>query len=139
MEKMIDCAADSDFEKKRLKAVRIDLARELSWMEMIKFPGINDESFLKLEDEAAKLQAEGYDLSRITPIKKLVDKLEHAGMRIFVTECVVLIVPAGCEEEEIEGNSVFPRHLRIVDGMDEKLKELIKIDRAIYSLYHQSI
>jgi len=136
MENMIDHVADSGFEKDRLKAARIDLARELGEMERMKFPGVDDEAFLKLEDEAAALEAAGYDLSRITPIKKLAERLADGDMQVFATEGVVLIVPAGCKENEIEGNSVFPRHLRIVDGMDEKLKELIKIDREVYSLYH---
>ncbi|MFA6376251.1 MAG: hypothetical protein WCX69_02500 [Candidatus Paceibacterota bacterium] len=133
---MIDRAADGDFEKERLKAVRIDLARELGGMERIKFPGIDDEAFLKLEGEAAALEAAGYDLSRITPIKDLTERLASGDMRMVTTECVTLVAPAGCKEEEIEGNSVFPRHLRIVDGMNEKLKELIEADRELYSLYH---
>ena len=95
--------------------------------EAFPFPGINPDSYpgLKAHDE----EFPGY----ATPIDELVQRLETEGMKVILGNDPrsgnIYILPVG--SNDIEKDSICPRHLQISGIMDEKLKELILIDRSL--------
>ena len=106
----------------------ITLARELSEsQESFPFPGIDPESYANTKSSEEKTP--GY----ATPIDALVERFENEGIKVaLVGECPnnddVLILPSG--SDDIESDSVFPRFLQINETMDERLKELILLNKG---------
>ncbi len=119
-------------EKKPGKEVReraikrhIEVAKELiKRAESLSFPGINPESYAK-----AKAVEEEFPGCSI-PIDELLEMFRTQGMRISLgadpEQGDIYILPKGSSDDDIENGMLFPRHLIIIDGMDELFKELIE-------------
>lgn len=109
-------------EEKMTKADFIQLAKELSQNpEGFAFSGIEDESYAKLK--ASDEEYPGFT----TPIDELIEKLTAHGFKIVFGDDPgsgnVHILPK--DSDDIERDSVFPRHLKVTADMDERLKKLI--------------
>ncbi len=114
-------------EKEQKKGELIALARELSESkESFPFPGIDPESYATLKSAEAELP--GY----ATPIDALVERFESEGMKVALGEYPksgnVFILPS--QSDDIENDSVFPRHLQIDEVIDERLKRLILLQKG---------
>lgn len=114
-------------EKEQKKGEFIALARELSEShESFPFPGIDPESYSKLKSAEEGLS--GY----VTPIDELIIRFKNEGMKVVLGEHPdsgnVFIVPSG--SDDIESDSVFPRHLQIDETMDERVKQLISMQKG---------
>lgn len=122
MKDQIPTSPESVVEK-LTKEQYIALARELSEMGRIDFPKINSESLAELE------QSDKDYPGFATPIGVLLLRFEAEGMKVVFgphpESGNVFIIPAICEEKDIDTDSVLPRHLEISEGMDERLKKLI--------------
>ena len=109
-------------EEKLTKEQFIALAKELSERhEEFPFPGISRESYAKAK--ASDEQFPGYS----TPIDILLEKFRTQGMKVVLglhpgIENIFLL-PIG--SDNIDEDSLFPRHLEVSEGMDERLKKLI--------------
>lgn len=115
-------------EKEQKKEGFIALAKELSEShESFSFPGIDPESYATLKS------AEEEFLGYTTPIDTLIERFENEGMKIALGEYPdsgnVFVVPSG--SDDIENDSVFPRHLQIDETMDERLKQLISLQKFL--------
>jgi len=104
----------------------IALARELSESNKgFSFPGIDSEFYLKLK--VVKEEFPEYS----TPIDELIDRLTAQGMKIVLSEDPssgnVFVMPL--DSQDIEMDSLSPRHIMITEGMDERLKKLILINK----------
>lgn len=114
-------------EKEQKKGEFIALARELSEShESFPFPGIDPESYATLK--SAEEEFPGYT----TPINALIERFENEGIKVSLGEYPesgnVFILPFG--SDDIENDSVFPRHLQIDEAMDERLKQLILLQKS---------
>lgn len=113
-------------EKEQKKEGFIALAKELSEShESFPFPGIDPESYATLK--SAEEELPGY----ATPIDALIERFENEGMKVALGEYPdsgnVFVMPSG--SDDIENDSVFPRHLQIDETMDERLKQLISLQK----------
>lgn len=114
-------------EKEQKKGEFIALARELSEShESFPFPGIDQESYAAMK--SAEEEFSGY----ATPIDELIERFENEGIKVSLGEYPesgnVFILPSG--SDDIENDSVFPRHLQIDEAMDERLKQLILLQKS---------
>lgn len=112
-------------EKERKKGEFIALAKELDEShESFLFPGIDPESYATLKSSEEEFP--GYT----TPIDTLVERFENEGMKVALGEYPdsgnVFILPSG--SDDIENDSVFPRHLQVDEAMDERIKRLILLN-----------
>lgn len=121
-------------ETKRLRRERIiALARELSeGPESTPFPGLDQAAYEKLKaDIAVDADRSGYDITSPT-LDELVAKLKNEGMKVVVGSNPlvenVFILPMG--SNDIQNESVLPKHLQITEEMDARLKELILLSRG---------
>lgn len=93
--------------------------------ESFPFPGLGPEAHARLR--AAEEEMPGY----ATPIDELVARFEQEGLKVALgthpESGNVFVLRVG--SDDIENDSVFPRHLRITDDMNEDLKRLFHIDR----------
>lgn len=113
-------------EKEQKKGEFITLARELSEShESFPFPGIDPESYAAMK--SAEEEFSGY----ATPIDALVNRFENEGIKVSLGEYPdsgnVFILPSG--SDDIENDSIFPRHLQTDEAMDERLKQLILLQK----------
>lgn len=105
----------------------IALARELfESREVFPFPNISPEAY-------AKIQADEKEMPGFaTPIDELVERFRNEGMKVVLGKHPesgnVFILPA--QSDDIENDSIFPKHLQLSDGMNEKLRELILLSRG---------
>lgn len=111
-------------EKEQKKERFIALAKELNEShESFPFPGIDPEFYASLKSVDEEFP--GYT----TPIDALVERFENEGMKVvLVGEHPVLIIPSG--SNDTENDSVSPRHLQIDETMDERLKQLILLQKG---------
>lgn len=114
-------------EKEQRKKKIIALTKELSEMqESIPFSGISPESYPKLK--ANDVELEGL----CTPIDDLIQRFEKEGIKVVFGNDPesgnVFILPFG--SNDVESDSVFPKHLQINESMDSRLKELILASRS---------
>jgi hypothetical protein len=114
-------------EKEDRKKRIIALAKELSESrESISFPGIDAESYQKLK--ANDEEFPGF----VTPIDELVQRFENEGIKVVFGRDPesgnVFILPFG--SNDVENDSIFPKHLQIDESMDSRLKELILASRS---------
>jgi hypothetical protein len=119
---------ESDMNKERM-TLFVEMVEKLSQFERLPFPGINPESYASLKAVDEKFP--GYT----TPIDELIKRFESEGMKVVLGNDKesgnVFILPAG--SNDIEKDSVFPRHLNVSEDMgtgnkytDAFLKTLIE-------------
>lgn len=122
----ISPSADStENTKQQKKEMAISLAIELSARpEGFPFPGIDPVSYQKLKADEEKFP--GF----ATPIDVLIERLRNEGIKVILRADGgdFYILPSG--SDDIENDSIAPKHLQINDTMDEKLKELIRLNRS---------
>jgi hypothetical protein len=111
-------------ENKKLEYIK--LAKELSErQESIPFPGVNSESYAIIKSEQEEFP--GF----ATPIDELVERFKAEGMKVSLGNHPesgnVFIVPFG--SDDIENDSLFPRHLMTVSDMDELVNKLILLNK----------
>lgn len=119
-------------QKKQKLEQYISLAETLSHnLEGFLFPGVNEESYSKLK-EADEYTLEDYP-GYTTPIDENIERMVKEGFKVTLgdhpEQLDVYIMPL--TSTDIEKDSLFPRHLKIVDGMDESLKALILANKEI--------
>lgn len=126
---------ESDNDKEVVeRAERIELALELfATGEIFSFSDIEADNY-----ESLKAAEEGLPPGFVTPIDELIKRFKREGMKIVLGKHPqsgnIFIMPAesSVTDDDIEANSIFPRHLQITDDMDQRLKELIQADKNKY-------
>jgi hypothetical protein len=124
-------AAAEQFEattRERAKKEYIALAKELhESKEVYPFPGIDPESYqtIKAEDQ----EYPGYT----TPIDEILEKLKAQGMKVVLSTSDpesgnIFILPSQSEDMD---DSLFPKHLTLSGGMDDKIKRLILAHKEV--------
>jgi hypothetical protein len=115
-------------EKEPTKKERIiALALELSeGHEVFPFSSIDPESYSKIKADEEEMP--GY----ATPIDELLERFKREGMKVVLGKNPqsgnVFILPS--QSDDIENDSLFPRHIQISEEMNERLKELIALSRS---------
>lgn len=108
-------------EQERRKVEYLRLAESLSQRpEALPFPGIDPAAYAVLKNEEKDEEIAAW----ANPIDERVRKFQEQGFKVIAVNTFgdVRIMPA--QSDDIF-DAVFPRHLQIVDGMDEELKKLI--------------
>jgi hypothetical protein len=104
--------------KEKIIALAIELAES---QEVFSFPGIDPESYAKMK------AGEEEDPGCTTPIDELVESFGSKGIMVLLGKNPqsgnVFILPRN--SDNIEMDSISPRQLKISEGMNEKLRELI--------------
>lgn len=118
-------SGDSKQEKKREK---IAIARELmESKEKFPFSGIVERAYLKI-----KAEEEEYP-GCATPIDTIIERCKNEGIKVVLgahpESGNVYILPA--LSNDIENDSLFPKHLLSTNITNEKLKKLISIDGGL--------
>src|SRR5436190_853487 len=115
-------------ERQMTKEEYVRLAQELSERrEGFPFGGLEDASYetLKKTDE----EYPGFT----TPITKLVPRFAAEGIKVMLGDDPksgnVFILPMG--SNNVERDSVLPRHLKVTDDMDPKLKALVLYSKTV--------
>lgn len=108
-------------DKEGLILERIELAIKLERIESFPFPGISAESYERLKTDEEEMP--GF----CTPIDELITRFEKEGVKVVITGVTIQILPRN--SDNILEDSVLPRNLEIVDGMDPDLRRLIELDR----------
>lgn len=86
--------------------------------EAIPFMGIEDSVYNKL-----KAECDAYP-EYTTHIDVILERLTREGLKIVIAENgQVYALPYG--SDDLVNDSIFPRHLKIADGMDSELKRLV--------------
>ncbi|OGJ14690.1 hypothetical protein A2554_01615 [Candidatus Nomurabacteria bacterium RIFOXYD2_FULL_35_12] len=114
--------------KEQKKQEYIALARELSEArERFSFSGVNPESYSELK--AVTEEFPEYS----APIDELVERLKVQGMKVVLRKDPksgnVFVLPLN--SEDVEMDNLFPRHLMMAEGMDERLKRLILLNKEL--------
>ena len=109
--------------KKRI----IALAKELSEAHIIyRFFGVNPDNYSKLKSEEEEFP--GF----ATPIDELVQRFKDEGIKVVFGNDPesgnVFILPF--LSNDIENDSIFPKHLKVDKDMDSRLKELNLVSRS---------
>lgn len=121
-------------EREQMLKDYLDLAKKLSEKpDAFKFCGLNQEYYptLKAELEALQNRGEVFGVT-ITPIADLIIRFKEEGMKVFWEDLNVFIIPAKCGSGDVWANSISPKHLQVVDGMDEGLVDLIEMDEKLH-------
>jgi hypothetical protein len=127
IEQPVDQAEENGIKKEQLKNGIIELAKELCGKVFI-FPGIDQGAYSELES----VDDDYPDCA--TPIGELVDKLKENRMRVVLAGDNVYILPLN--SDDIENDSIFPRQLQVVAGMDERLAKLIVMSQEFRRTCH---
>ncbi|MDB5189787.1 MAG: hypothetical protein JWN49_113 [Parcubacteria group bacterium] len=109
-------------ERERRNVEYVRLAESLSQRpEAFPFTGIDPIAYAALK--AGEAESPGF----VTPIDERIRKLTAQGLKVVLGKYKdsgnVFIVPA--LSDNVREDMLQPRHLTIVDGMDEELKKLI--------------
>ncbi len=118
-----------DGARLKIEAI-IALARELGESRgNFPFPGIDPEAYATLKAGEAENPGCG------TPIDELVERFKNEGMKVVLARCAdgtyggdVYILPS--HSSDILNDNLFPRHLQISEGMNEKIRELISLSKG---------
>lgn len=113
--------------KNRAKRELLSLAHELSeGKENFPFPGIDAAAYERMK--ADEIEFPGF----ATPVDELIERFKSEGMKVVLGEHPdsgnIFILPA--QSNDIENDSIFPKHLQISDSMDERIKRLILLKRG---------
>ncbi|MBI2053580.1 MAG: hypothetical protein HYT41_02460 [Candidatus Sungbacteria bacterium] len=109
----------------------IALAHELAeGGEVFSFPGIDPEAYAKLKADEEEFAT--YDIPiEMAPIDEIIRRLADEGMKIVLGPNPetgnIYILPK--DSHNTGRDSILPKSLRIVEGMDARLKALILLDR----------
>ena len=113
-------------ELQRYAAMAEELSRNL---EGFPFPGISEETLERLR--AVDHEHPGL----VTPVDTIIERMKKEGVRVVFGEDPksgnVFVLPL--LSENVENDSLFPRHLEIMPGMDETLRNLILANKASYA------
>ena len=115
--------------KEQKKQEYIALARELSEArEKFSFPGVNPESYSELKAVAEEFPEYS------APIDELIERFKTQGIKVILRIDPkevghVYILPLNSESPEMD--NLFPRHLMMAEGMDERLKKLILLNKEL--------
>jgi len=114
--------------REQKKQKYIALAQELSEVrEGFPFSGVSPESYSELKAVAKEFPKYS------TPIDELIGKFQTQGMKIVFSKDSksgnIFILPLN--STNIEMDNLFPRHLIITEGMDERLKKLILASKEL--------
>lgn len=117
----------SESDKDRLKREYAAIGLELMESgESFPFPGIEKAHYDRIKSEEEEYP--GF----ATPIDELLKRFKEEGLKMTIGKHPasgnVFILPAG--SDDIEMDSLLPKHLVMTDDMDERLKELIRRDRV---------
>ncbi len=123
MEGMPKQNIEKETEGEKIRA----LAKELiESNEVFPFSGLDSGAYAKIK--ADEEESPGY----ATPIDELIKRFEDEGMKVVFGKNPesgnVFILPL--QSDDIENDSLFPKHLQISEGMNEKLKELISLSKG---------
>ncbi|MSR85609.1 hypothetical protein EXS71_04220 [Candidatus Uhrbacteria bacterium] len=104
----------------------VPLAKELSEKrEGFPFKGLDEKYYAEI-----KATEDGNPF--VTPIDELIEKFEAQGIKVnsgsHPEAGNVFILPLN--SDDVYSDSVHPRHLKVTDDMDPRLKQLILSDRA---------
>ena len=109
---------ETEQRKKEIIALVLGLSES---QESFSFPGINPEAYVKLKSEEEEFP--GY----ATPVDELIERFKNEGMKVVLGKDPdsgnVFILPS--LSNDIENDGIFPKHLKINEIMDERLKKLI--------------
>lgn len=95
------------------------LERLSSHNESFPFPGIKESSYIQLKAESEEFPG------LATHIDELIKRFEEEGVKVVVDKNgQAYILPF--ESDDIENDSVFPRHFDIKKEMNDDLKKLIQ-------------
>lgn len=115
-----------------LRKQEIALAHELAESgEIFPFPGIDPDAYGKLKADEEEFAA--YDIPiEIAPIDEIVRRCTVEGMKIVLGPNPetgnIYILPK--DSHNTGRDSILPKSLRIVEGMDARLQRLILLDRS---------
>jgi len=110
----------------------IALAHELAESgEIFPFPGIDPDAYAKLKADEEEFAS--YDIPiEIAPIDEIIRRLTNEGMKIVLGPNPetgnIYILPK--DSHNTGRDSTLPKSLRIIEGMDARLKALILLDRS---------
>lgn len=109
-------------EKAQKKQEYIALAKELSeHHEGFPFPGLTEKAYSTIK--ADQDEYPGYS----TPIDELIEKFTTQGMKVVLGNHPdsgnIFVLPLN--SNDVENDSLFPRHLAITGDMDDAVKTLI--------------
>jgi len=121
-------------EKNQRRKRMIELGRELdSQGEFFSFPGISPDGYAKI-----KATEEEYP-DFTTPVDDLIERFKREGMRIVLGAHPeggnVHVLPA--LSDDIEHDSVPFRHLQINSDMDNRVEELIMLNKKENEYYNK--
>ncbi len=95
------------------------IAERLSgYNESLPFQGLEEAGYQKLKAESDEFP------EYVIPIDDLIQRFEAEGIKIVVEKGRVYVVPFN--STVTNDNCIFPRFLKVTDGMDNNLKTLIK-------------
>ncbi|HVB19771.1 MAG TPA: hypothetical protein VNF51_00570 [Candidatus Paceibacterota bacterium] len=111
-------------KKEKIIALAVELSES---KEVFPFPGIDREAYATIK--ASEEEDPGY----VTLIDELIERFKNEGMRVVLGKYPasgnVFIVPA--QSNNVIDDNLFPRHLQVNEGMDERLEELILLVKNI--------
>lgn len=113
--------------KEALKREKIALAKELfESRESFSFPGVGPDSYAELK------AGDGEDPGYTTPTDKILERMQNEGMKIVLGKHPesgnIFVLPF--QSDDIENDSISPRHLLVEGVEDEKLKRLIALSKS---------
>lgn len=116
-------------EKETALRRELELANELrESREPFPFPGVNSDFYAKTKEDQRDYP--GFS----TPIDELLERFSREGFKIVMGKNPhtgnIFILPA--ESNDLVNDSLFPRHLKIDTATDEKLRELIELNKDSY-------
>jgi len=88
------------------------------YSESLPFQGIEEEGYLKLKAESDEFP------EYATPIDDLIKRFEIEGIKIVIEKGRVYVI--SFNSSITNNNCIFPRFLKVEDGMDNNLRMLIK-------------
>lgn len=124
MNEQIPGTPKHEVEKAEVKSKYIEIAKELiNRHERFSFPGLNEDAYNEIK--AAETEYPGYS----TPIDELLKKFQEQGVKVVFGKHGeagdIYILPL--QSDDIANDNIFPRQLKIIEGMDEQLVKLIKL------------
>ena len=125
LEKKFLASSEENWEllEKQRVGERSALAIELSEsQENFSFPGIDPAVYPKLKAH------ESESLGMVTSIDELVERFKSEGVKVITAPWGTFVMPAKSEDQD--NDILTPKDLNIVEGMDERLKRLILLDRG---------
>lgn len=126
------------------KALLVKACDELSEkiinkQEVFQFSGIEPDAYKRLkEDEAGWAEINGDIPDDALPVDGLLEEFAEHGIKVVLaidrTGGNVFVVSAKKDSKVVWENNLFPWQLRIVDGMNEDLKNLIKMSQELHDI-----